>query len=86
LLPQYGNRLDGDDHPFVKTTPPRQRQLTGGLAQTPHPRERSKDARKKGRLFVIPMENVRRFTVPKREMRHLTMEQVKALCEHVGRV
>jgi hypothetical protein len=45
-----------------------------------------KDARKKGRLFVNPMENVRGFAVPKREMRYLTMEQVKALCEHVGRV
>jgi hypothetical protein len=32
------------------------------------------------------MENVRRFTVPKREMRSLTMEKVKALCEHMGRV
>lgn len=45
-----------------------------------------KDARKKGRLFVNPMENVRRFAVPKRELRFLAIEQVKALCEHVGRV
>ncbi len=45
-----------------------------------------KDARRKGRLFVNPMEAVSRFPVPKRELRFLTAEQVKALCEQVGRV
>lgn len=45
-----------------------------------------KDARKKGRLFINPMENVRRFEVPKRELRYLTAEQVRSLCQHVGRV
>ncbi len=45
-----------------------------------------KDARKKGRLFVNPMEMVSRFAVPKRELRYLTLEQVHALCQHVGRV
>jgi len=45
-----------------------------------------KDARKKGRLYVNPMENVRRFDVPKQELHYLSAEQVKALCERVGRV
>jgi integrase len=45
-----------------------------------------KDARKKGRLYVNPMENVRRFDVPKRELHYLSAAQVKALCERVGRI
>ncbi|HEV8661543.1 MAG TPA: tyrosine-type recombinase/integrase [Candidatus Methylomirabilis sp.] len=45
-----------------------------------------KDARQKGRIYVNPMEAVRRFPVPKRELRYLTAEQVRLLCEHVGRV
>ena len=45
-----------------------------------------KDARMKGRLYVNPMEAVRRFDVPKRELHYLTAEQVKGLCERVGRV
>lgn len=45
-----------------------------------------KDARRKGRLFVNPMEAVRRFDVPKRELHYLTAAQVKELCEKVGRV
>jgi integrase len=45
-----------------------------------------KDARKKGRLFVNPVENVRRFDVPKRELHYLNAAQVKDLCEKVGRV
>jgi len=45
-----------------------------------------KDARKKGRLYVNPMEAVRRFDVPKRELHYLSAAQVKALCERVGRV
>lgn len=44
------------------------------------------DARKKRRIFVNPIEDVRRFDVPKRELHFLTAEQVKALCQHVGRV
>ncbi len=43
-----------------------------------------KDARRKGRLYLDPMENVRRFDVPKRELHYLTADQVKALCERVG--
>ena len=45
-----------------------------------------KDARKKGRLFVNPMEAVRRFDVPKRELHYLGAVQVKDLCERLGRV
>jgi integrase len=45
-----------------------------------------KDARRKGRLYVNPMEAVRRFDVPKRELHYLTAAQVKALCEQVGRM
>jgi integrase len=45
-----------------------------------------KDARMKGRLYVNPMEAVRRFDVPKRELHYLTVAQVKDLCERVGRV
>lgn len=44
------------------------------------------DARKKRRIFVNPMEDVRRFEVPKRELHFLTAEQVHLLCQHVGRV
>ncbi len=44
------------------------------------------DARKNRRLFVNPMEDVRRFDVPKRELHYLSAAQVKALCERVGRV
>lgn len=44
------------------------------------------DARKKRRIFVNPIEEVRRFDVPKRELHFLTAQQVKALCQHVGRV
>jgi integrase len=44
------------------------------------------DARKKRRIFVNPIEDVRRFEVPKRELHFLTAEQVRALCQHVGRV
>ncbi len=43
------------------------------------------DARAKGYLFVNPMEKVRRFDVPERELSFLTPLQVKALCELVGR-
>jgi len=45
-----------------------------------------KDARRKGLLYVNPMEMVSRFQVPKRELRYLTPDQVKVLCDHVGRV
>lgn len=45
-----------------------------------------KDARMKGRLYANPMEAVRRFDVPKRELHYLTSAQVKELCEQVGRV
>ncbi len=45
-----------------------------------------KDARRKGRLHVNPMENVRRFDVPHRELTYLTAEQVKDLCEQAGRL
>ena len=45
-----------------------------------------KDARMKRRLYANPMEAVRRFDVPKRELHYLTAAQVKELCEEVGRV
>jgi integrase len=45
-----------------------------------------KDARMKRWLYVNPMEAVRRFDVPKRELHYLTAAQVKELCEKVGRV
>jgi integrase len=45
-----------------------------------------KDACDKDKIRKNPLAKVRRFDLPKREMHHLTMEQVKALCAHVGRV
>jgi integrase len=45
-----------------------------------------KDARMKRRLYCNPMEAVRRFDVPKRELHYLNAAQVKALCERVGRM
>ena len=42
------------------------------------------DARAKGYLFVNPMEKVRKFEVPERELSFLKPLQVKALCELVG--
>jgi integrase len=44
------------------------------------------DARKKGRIFLNPLENVCRFDVPKRELHYLNAAQVKELCEQVGHV
>ena len=43
------------------------------------------DARAKGYIFVNPMEKVRKFEVPERELSFLKPLQVKALCELVGR-
>ena len=43
------------------------------------------DARHKGYIFVNPLENVRRFEVPERELSFLKPPHVKALCELVGR-
>ena len=43
------------------------------------------DARRKGYIFVNPLENVRRFDVPARELAFLKPLQVKGLCELVGR-
>ncbi|MCI0410496.1 MAG: site-specific integrase [Acidobacteria bacterium] len=45
-----------------------------------------KDARKKGHLYANPMEMVERFAVPKRDLRYLSVEQLKGLCEKVGSV
>ena len=42
------------------------------------------DARAKGYIFVNPMDNVRRFDVPERELHYLDVSQVKDLCESVG--
>jgi integrase len=43
------------------------------------------DARAKGYIFINPMEKVRKFEVPERELFFLKPLQVKALCELVGR-
>lgn len=43
------------------------------------------DAVEKGYLFRNPMAKVRRFKVPERSLSFLIPEQVKALCEMVGR-
>ncbi len=42
------------------------------------------DARAKGFIFVNPMERVRRFDVPERELHYLDVPQLKQLCESVG--
>ena len=42
------------------------------------------DARAKGFIFVNPMERVRRFDVPVRELHYLDVPQLKQLCESVG--
>lgn len=44
------------------------------------------DARRKKRIFVNPIEDVRRFDIPKRELRYLDPGQVKELCEKAGRI
>lgn len=44
------------------------------------------DARKKGKLYTNPMEAVKSFKVPKRELRYPTVEQLKALCQQAGRL
>ena len=43
------------------------------------------DARAKGYIFVNPMDKVRKFEVPERELSFLKPLQVKALCKLVGR-
>lgn len=42
------------------------------------------NARAKGFIFVNPMERVRRFAVPERELHYLDGAQLKQLCEAVG--
>ncbi len=42
------------------------------------------DARAKGYLFVNPLERVRRFDVPERELHYLGVDQLKQCCEAVG--
>jgi integrase len=42
------------------------------------------DARKKRRIFLNPMQDVRHFDVPKRELEYLRPEELKAFCAKVG--
>ncbi len=42
------------------------------------------DARGKGFIFVNPMERVRRFEVPERELHYINAPQLKQFCESVG--
>jgi integrase len=68
------------DHLRQGTPGPRSVQIILGILNTI-----LEDARAKGYIFLNPMEKVRRFNAPERELRYPKPPEVKALCELVGR-